>query len=218
MDTRQLLAISAFTAFFLVQAVAADEGRYVTENGVTYYDVYRVVPRAITETASQQTTRTVYKVECATETRDVTRTWYCPVVVYRPESELIGRWNPFVEPYWETQWVADTQWVPHSDVVKMPVTTRKLIPQTQTVQVPVTSQKIVYENVLVSRMAVSGVPMSPSAPQGPVPRPNPPTAAPQSTTILYQPPQPGEPIGGIARLSQDPPRQSTSPTGPTTTR
>jgi hypothetical protein len=218
MNIRQLIAVSAVTTFCLVQNVAADEGRYVTENSVTYYDVYRIVPRTVTETNSQQTTRTVYKVECSTETRNVTRTWYCPVTVYRPESDLIGRWNPFVEPYWETQWVAETQWVPHSDVVKVPVTTRKLIPQTQTVQIPVTTQKIVYENVLVSRMAVSGMPTSPSVPSGPVPRPNPSTAAPQSTTILYQPLPPGEPVGGIARLKQDPPRQSTSPAGATTTR
>lgn len=218
MNIRQLLAISAFTAFCLTPAAFADEGRYVTENGVTYYDVYRVIPHAVSETASQQTTRTVYKVECSTEARDVTRTWYCPVTVYRVESELIGRWNPFVEPYWETHWVADTQWVPHSDVVKMPITTRKLIPQTQTVQVPVTTQKIVYENVLVSRMAVSGMSTSPSTPQGPVPRPNPTVTPPQSTTILYQPPVPGEQIGGIARLNQDPPRRSTSPAGTTTTR
>ncbi len=218
MNIRQILAISALATLCLLPPAKADEGRYVTENGVTYYDVYRIVPRAVTETASQQTTRTVYKVECSTETRDVTRTWWCPVTVLRPESELIGRWNPFIEPYWETHWVAETQWVPHSDVVKTPVTTRKLIPQTQTVQVPVTTQKIVYENVLVSRMAVSGIAPSPSVPNGPVPRPNLPTAAPSATTILYQPPQPGEPIGGIARLSQDPPRQSTTPASPTATR
>ena len=95
------------------------------------------------ETACQQTTRTVYKEQFNTETRDVTRTWWCPVTTYRAETEMVGKWNFFIEPYYETRWVAETQWVPHSEVVKMPVTCRKLVPETQTVQVPVTNQKIV---------------------------------------------------------------------------
>jgi hypothetical protein len=218
MNIRQLVAISVFTACGLAACARADEGRYVTENGVTYYDVYRSVPRAVTETSSQQTTRTVYKVQCSTETRDVTRTWLCPVTVYRAETELVGKWNFFMTPYEETHWVAETQWVPHSDVVKMPVTTRKLIPETQTVQIPVTTQKIVYENVLVSRVAVSGIAPSPSTPTGPVPRPNPQTTPAPATTLHYQPLQPGDQIGGIARLSQDPPRNSTSPAAPSATR
>ncbi len=218
MNIYQILITSGFMIGCLAGSVQADEGRYVNENGITYYDTYRIVPRAITETSNQQTTRTVYKVQCSTETRDVTRTWLCPVTVYRPETEMVGRWNFFIEPYWETHLVAETQWVPHSDVVKMPVTTRKLVPETQTIQVPVTTQKVVYENVLVSRVAVSGVAPSAGVSNGPVPRPTPQSVPAAATTLRYQPPQPGDRIGGVARLNQDPPRYSTSPATPSATR
>ena len=196
----------------------ADEGRYVQVNGITYYDTYRTVQRHVTETSNQQTTRTVYKVQLSTEIRDVTRTWLCPVTTYRAETELVGKWNFFIKPYEETHWVSETQWVPHSEVVKMPVTCQKLVPETQTIQVPVTTQKLVCENILVSRVMVSGASPPSTAASGPVARP-----AQQNTPVptpvqRYQPLQQGEQIGGVARLNQDPPRYSTSPAAPPATR
>jgi hypothetical protein len=208
---RQLLAASALTAFFCYGVIWADEVRYVQENGITYCDTYRTVQRPITETSCQQTTRTVYKEQFNTETRDVTRTCWTPVTTYRTETEMVGKWNFFIEPYYETRWVAETRWVPRTDVVKMPVTCRKLVPETQTVQVPVTTQKVISENILVSRVAVNGVAPTPTYANGPSPRPNPPATPIPTTVQRYQPLQPGEQIGGVARLSQDPPRYGTSP-------
>ncbi|MCC6123562.1 MAG: hypothetical protein IT426_01220 [Pirellulales bacterium] len=208
MHVRQLLVLSAVTALFSVTLARADEGRYVQIGGITYYDVYRTVPRTVLETANRQTTRTVYKEQVNTETRDVARTWWCPVTSYRTETELVGKWNFFIEPYYETRLVPETHWVQHSEVAKMPVTCRKLVPETQTVQVPVTTRKVVWETVLVSRMMVGGA--SPAG-NGPVPRPTP-QATPTPTPLqTYRPVQSGEPIGGIARLSQDPPRYGTNP-------
>jgi hypothetical protein len=212
MKTLQVLAISALTAIWLAASVRADEGRYVRENGFLYYDLYRSVPKYVNETSLQQSTRTVYKEQLDTETKEVPRTWWCPVTTYRQETEMVGRWNFFIEPYYETQIVPETRWVQHCDKVKMPVTTRKLIPETQTVQVPVTHQRVVYEKVLVSRMVVNTTASPTPAASVPSTIPN---WQPAATTTLprYQPPQPGERIGGIARLDSDPPRYSTNPSG-----
>jgi hypothetical protein len=202
----------------LADCARADEGRYVQENGILYYDVYRSVPRTVTETATRQTTQTVYKEQLNTETRDVTRTYWCPVTTYRAETEMVGKWNFFIEPYYETRWVAETRWAPRSETVKMPVTCRKLVPETQNVQVPVTTQKVVCENVLVSRVMVNGAaPITPGI-IGPLPRPTAQTLPVQTTLPQYQPAQSGAQIGGVARLNQDPPRYSTSPATPPATR
>lgn len=218
MNMRQLFIQSALTAFCLAGFARADEGRYVIENGITYYDTYRVVQRPVLETACQQTTRTVYKEQFTTETKDVARTSWTPVTVYRPESVMVGKWNFFMEPYWETRLVAETQWVPHSEVVKMPVTCRKLVPETQTVQVPVMTQKMVDQYIRTSRTVVNGVAPSGTNVIGPVARPAPQTSPVTATELHWQPLQPGDQIGGVARLTQDPPRGSTSPANPASTR
>jgi hypothetical protein len=218
MNNRQILIQTALMTFCLISFTQADEVRYLQENGITYCETYRMVQRQVTETSNQQSTRTVYKEHLNTETRDVTRTWWCPVTTYRAETEMVGRWNFFIKPYYETRWVAETQWVQHSEVVKMPVTCRKLVPETQTIQVPVTTQKIVCENVLLSRVAVSGVSPSPAIVSGPVPRPTPQSVPMPTPAQRYQPLQPGEQIGGVARLNQDPPRYGTSPSPQPATR
>jgi hypothetical protein len=195
----------------------ADETRYVQINGITYCETYRTVQRTINETAYQQTTQTVYKEQLDSEVRDVTRTYLCPVTTYRAETEMVGKWNFFIEPYYETHWVAETQWVPRNEVVKMPVTCRKVVPETRNVQVPVLKPKIVTEKVLIRREAVPSVSTTPVNSNGPIPRPTP-QSIPTTTIDRFQPLQPGEPIGGIARLNQDPPRNSTSPFERTVTR
>jgi hypothetical protein len=210
MNIRQLLIALILMSCYRSVFAQADETRYVNYNGITYCETYRNVQKAVNETAYQQTTRTVYKEQLNTEVRDVTRTCLCPVTTYRAETEMVGKWNFFIEPYYETHWVAETKWVPHSEVVKMPVTCRKVVPETQNVQVPVVNQKIVTEKVLISRVAVGNVPANPSVSSGPIARPTP-QSVPTTTLDRYQPVQPGEQIGGISRMNQDPPRYSTSP-------
>jgi hypothetical protein len=210
MNIRQLLIVLILMPCCRAVFAQADETRYVNYNGITYCETYRNVQRAINETAYQQTTQTVYKEQLNTEVRDVTRTCWSSVTTYRAETEMVGKWNFFIEPYYETHWVAQTQWVPHSEVVKMPVTCRKVVPETQNVQVPVVKQKMVTEKVLISRVAVVNVPPNPSVSSGPIARPTP-QSVPATTLDRYQPVQTGEQIGGIKRMDQDPPRYSTSP-------
>jgi hypothetical protein len=195
---RQLIIIPALTSISLLSSLGADEVRYFELGGITYRETRRTVQRPVWETKMQQTTRTVYKEEYYTETKDVTQVYWCPVTTYRAETYWVGRWNPFVEPYLATEWIPETCWQQHTQVLKMPVTCRRLVPQTQTVQAPVNTQKYVSQEV-VSRVAVSG-PAPQVVPQA-APAATPTLVRRASGSIGY-----GEPIGGIARLNQDPPR------------
>jgi hypothetical protein len=201
MLARQILAVLIFASFFLPSSAAGDQVRYYQENGITYCETRRTVQRPVCETTMQQTTRTVYKEQCYTETKDVTQVSWSPVTTYQPETYWIGRWNPFVDPYLETRWVPQITWQQQTQVVKTPVTCRKLVPEVQQVQVPVTTQKLVSEDVVVSRVAVSSpVPCVGQVVSNPAYYPvrtyvGPPSSIPS-----------GEQIGGIARMNQDPPR------------
>ena len=205
MLARQLLAFPIVTLFFLLSSATGDQVRYYQQNGITYCETRRTIQRPIYETTMQQTTRTVYKEQLYTETKDVTQTYWYQVTTYRAETNLVGRWNPFVEPYYETQWVPQTCWQQQTQVVKMPVTCRRLVPDVQKVTMPVTTQKLVSEDYVVSRVAIGG----------PVPQAVPQTypAPTQSFVGFPGPISSGEQIGGIARLNQDPPRYGVGTTG-----
>ncbi|MGA2061733.1 MAG: hypothetical protein ABSG67_14705 [Thermoguttaceae bacterium] len=197
MLARQILVVLIFASFFSPSSAAGDQVRYYQENGITYCETRRTVQRPVCETTMQPTTRTVYKEQCYTETKDVTQVSWCPVTTYQTETYWVGRWNPFVEPYLETRWVPQTTWQQRTEVVKLPVTCRKLVPETQQVQVPVTTQKLVSEDVVVSRVAVSS----------PVPCVGQAVAYPAQTYVGNPGSiSGGQQIGGIARLNQDPPR------------
>jgi hypothetical protein len=204
---RQILVVLIVASIFSLSSAAGDQVRYYQENGITYCETRRTVQRPVCETTMQQTTRTVYKEQYYTETKDVTRVYWCPVTTYRADTYWVGRLNPFVEPYLETQWVPQTCWQQRTEVVKLPVTCRKLSPETEQVQVPVTTRKLVSEEVVVSRVAVSG-PVPRAVSRGVATPGQPIVGIPGST---YS----GERIGGIARLNQDPPRYGVGTTGQT---
>ncbi|MGW8256906.1 MAG: hypothetical protein ACWGMZ_05425 [Thermoguttaceae bacterium] len=199
MFVRRCIVVSVIgSIYFLAATAAADEVRYYNENGITYRETRRTVQRPVCETKMQHTTRTVYKEELYTETKDVTQVYWLPLTTYQPDIYWVGRWNPFVEPYLETRWIPKTCWRQQTQVVKMPVACRRLVPKTQTIQTPVNTQKFVTEEV-VSRVAVCG--RSPQAMQAPTSATTP-TLVPRYSGSING----GEPIGGIARLNQDPPR------------
>ncbi len=187
-----LLALMALLgAMATATAVAAQEVRYVEENGVTYRETRRTGYRTICSTEMRPSERIVYREQCETQSREVTRTWWTPVTERRWEAQWVGRWNPFAQPYLAYRPVEHTRWEQRTETTQVPVTIRRLVPETQTVQVPVSVRRTVPEEV-VTRVAVS----SPGVP-GPGQGPRPGLAD-------------GEPIGGVARLDSDPPRQGVS--------
>lgn len=205
MLARQILVVPIVSTIFLLSSAAGDQLRYYQQNGITYCETRRTVQRPVCETTMQQTTRTVYKEQYYTETKDVTQTSWHPVTTYRAATYWVDRWNPFVEPYLATELVPQTCWQQQTQVIKMPVTCRRLVSEVQKVDVPVTTQKLVSEDYVVSRVAVGG-PVQPPVSRVAATGVQPFVGIPGSICS-------GERIGGIARLNQDPPRYGVGTTG-----
>lgn len=184
--------LAALTAVLLAHAAAADEVRFFQEGGTLYRETRRVVQRPVVETRTQQVTRTVYREEVTSETRDSVRTYYTPVTEYVCEPYVANRWNPFATPYVAYRMAPRTRWECRTETVKTPVTTRRLVPHTETVQQPVTTLRMATEEV-VDRVAIGGTPRMAAR------------AAQPAAPVQYQD------IGGVARLDKDPPRQGLSP-------
>jgi hypothetical protein len=192
MASRQLLAAAVVVCLVGAPSAGGDEVRYYEEDGITYRETRRIVRRPICETQMRQSTQTVYREQRSSELRDTCRTWWSPVTEYRCEAHWVGRWNPFAEPYMAYRMVPRTHWECRTEVVQVPVTSRRLVPETRTVRVPVTTRRMVTEEV-ISRVAVGG--WRPGTP--PILSPTPTSSRPEQ-------------IGGVARLEKDPPRQGVS--------
>ncbi len=192
MPVRQLSAATVLALLLGPGLAAAEEVRYYEKDGVTYRETRRIVQRPVTETEIRQSTQTVYRQQRSSELREQVRTWWSPVTEYRSETYLIGRWNPFVQPFLANHLVPRTRWEQRTEVIQVPVTTCRLVPEVRTVEVPVTVRRWVPEEV-VTRMAVRGQSPGTLAPLLPSP------------TLT-----PREEIGGVARLDNDPPRRGVS--------
>ncbi len=167
---------------------AADDVRYVRDNGTLYRETVRTVKRPVVETRIEQVTRTVYRQEVTSETREVVRHVWTPVREYVCEPYVANRWNPFARPCVAYRLVPRTRWECRTETAEVPVTCRRLVPRTETVQRPVTTLRMASEQV-VSRVRVSGT----------------------GATMAASPPRSSAParyvqVGGVARLDKDPPR------------
>jgi len=165
-------------------AAMAEDVRYFQDGGVTYREVRRVVQRPVVETRLEQRQQTVYQPQYTTETVPTTRTVHTPVTEYRWEPRWHNTWNPFSSPYVAYHLVPTTRWDTRVEQGQQTVTRYNVVPQTQTVQVPVTTQRVVNEEI-VSRMPVQG-------------------GVPALAT---------QPVGGISKLENDPPRDGGWRTG-----
>jgi len=184
----------------LVAAVPAQQVRYIQQNGVAYRETRQTGYRTICTTEMRPSQRIVYREQCETQTREVTRTWWTPVIECRWEAQWVNRWNPFAQPYLVYRPVERVRWEQRTETVQVPVVVRKIVPEVQTVQVPVIVRRTVPEEV-VTRVVAS-----------------PPGAA-RLAPVVAGSNSTGGPIGGVARLDRDPPRQGVRtawrPSGPT---
>lgn len=182
-------------------SVRANEVRYYEQNGITYRETRQVVHRPVYQTEMRPTTQTVYRQEQTTEVRETTRTWWSPVTDHVCEAVWMGRWNPFVQPYLVYRPTTRTRWEARTETVQAPVTVSRWVPQTQTTETAVTVQRMVPEEI-VSRVAVghSGVPTVAATPAAP------PVVGRALAPVPTPMPSPS-PIGGVARLDNDPPRR-----------
>lgn len=192
MLSRQIYAIAVVISLAGAGLALAEEVRYYQQDGITYRETRRTVQRPVTETHLRESMQTVYREQQTSELREQVRTWWSPVTEYRCETYLVGRWNPFVQPYFSSRWVPRTRWETRSDVTQVPVTCRRLVPEIRTVQVPVTVHRMLPEEV-VTRAPVGGY------------RLGTPATLPPSPTLARR-----EVVGGVARLDNDPPRYGAS--------
>ncbi len=183
----------ALTSLLLCWApLAADEVRFYEKEGVTYRESRRVVRRPIAETRLEDRTRTVYREQWTAETQETLQNAYVPVTEYRWEAYWEGRWNPFRQPVLAQRLVPRTRWETRQEVVRVPRLRRELVPETRTEKVPVAVERLVEEEVITRSAVAVSRPADPFAPAG-------------IRSLARR-----EPIGGLARLENDPPRQGTS--------
>jgi hypothetical protein len=193
-------ALATLVCGILVQSAFA-QVNYEERDGVRYQVSSRTVQRVVPVTEMQDRSQTVYTQQIVTDNISTNQLYMVPVTQYQLRSELRGRFNPFVTPYWTHHLEPVTTW--HSQIanVTVPVNRVNWVPQTTTYQVPVTTYRTaeVQETTRVAmsepRTFASAQPLS-SAP----------------VTIAARP---STPLGGVA-LDNDPPRQATgwqSPSG-----
>ena len=161
--------------------LAHGEIRTIVKDGITYQETTRIVRRPVSSTHYEQRVHTVYRQQLNTEMRDSCRNFRIPVTEYQWVPRLQGRWNPFIRPYFTHDLVPVTRWEQRTEVVQVPVTRRNWIPEKRIVQVPVTTHRMA-EDEIVSRIAIHANP----------------------STLVQR-----NGVGGVARLDNDPPRQST---------
>lgn len=194
----------------LVPALTADlAGDEVTEydqNGLRYRETKRIVPRPVYETQWVEQTREVHRPTFTTQSQPTTRTVYVPITEYRTQPVLVGRWNPFIEPYYEYRLVPVTRWETRQETVNVPIVRQQNSAEKQIVKVPVTKMR--YENEEFIRREIVG--RATGQPATGQPATAQPASAAASTAARENPTvrRDGR-IGGIS-LQGDPPRYGTS--------
>jgi hypothetical protein len=185
--------------------LSAEEVREYDQNGLRYRETKRIVPRPVYDTEWVEQTREVHKPTFSTESQPTTRTVYVPITEYRTQPVLQGRWNPFIEPYYEYRLVPVTRWEVKQETVNVPIVRQQNVTEKQTVKVPVT--KLRYENEEYIRREIVGRATGQPAIGPGASSPAATTAARENRTTRVDVSSGGS-IGGKS-LQGDPPRYST---------
>lgn len=206
---RGVWVAAVLSSGILVGSAPAEEVKYETgADGVRYQVTTRVVQRQVPVTVMQDRQQTTYAQQITTNHLSHQQLYSVPVTQYQWQSQLRGRWNPFITPYWTHNLRPTTTWHQQVANVQIPVSSAAWVPQTKTVQVPVTQYRTAEETVTTrvamneSRRLGSAQPAGARQNQNATA-----TIASRPSTVL---------IGG-RQLENDPPRQATglwqSPSG-----
>jgi hypothetical protein len=198
----------------------AQQVRFYEENGITYRETKEVVRRPVTETRLEDRPRVVYRPQPGTSVQKCYRTVRVPVTEYRSVTRWVGRYNPFVQPYAVEERVPVVRWEYRTEEYNVPLANAPLVAETVTEKVPVQSRRFVDEEV-IRRVAVSGpaaganstglAAQLPARESRDVPASDP-FARPQTSVVstpAARTPTAAAPIpiGGVAKMESDPPRQ-----------
>lgn len=169
MNRLACVLVPAALVYLQASLTLGQDVRYYEENGVTYQETVRTVQRPVVQTEWQQREQTVYKQQARTDVRDTLRTYLTPVTQEEWITRMHGRWNPFATPYFTHHLVPVTRWERRAEIVPVPVVETEWVPETRTVSVPVTTQRLA-EQKIVSKVPV-GRTSTAAAPQHVVRRP-----------------------------------------------
>jgi len=151
---RGALVVAALVSGLLAQSAPAQEVKYETINGIQYRVTTQVVKHQVPVSVMQDRQQTVYAQKITTNNYTHQQLYSVPVTQYQWQSQLHGRWNPFMTPYWTHNLRPVTTWHQQVANVQIPVSSVAWVPQTKTVQVPVTEYRMA-EKTITSRVAMN---------------------------------------------------------------
>lgn len=185
---------------------AAQQVRFYEENGVTFRETKEVVRRPVTETRLEDRPRVVYRPQVDTQVQKCYRAVRVPITEYRTVTRWVGRYNPFVQPYLVEERVPVVRWEDRTEEVNVPTAGTRMVAETVTEKVPVQSRRFVDEEV-IRRVAVSGPGTNISGLASQAPSSDPFARQSSPPIISSTPATVAMPIGGVAKMESDPPRQ-----------
>ena len=192
------IALAAVSS--ILSGTALAEVTYEQRDGVRYQVTRQVTQQQVPVTVMQDRQQTVYRPQVTTQSLNSQQLCCVPVTQYQWVSQLHGRWNPFVTPYWTHQLKPVTYWQQQVATVQVPVAQTTWVPETRTVQVPVTTYRMA-EKETISRVAMNEPRSLASASPLPPSRPSATLAARPSYSSQVSSQNTG-PIGGVARLEE----------------
>jgi hypothetical protein len=142
---RQMIAALWLAAAFSIRPAFAQVTTTLENgaDGIQYRVTRQVVPTSVPvqQTVPQQ--QTSYRYQVTTENVPHQQVYNVPITQYQIVSELHGRWNPFVTPYWTHRYEPVTVWQQQVATVNLPVSHVAWVPETKTVQQTVSTWKTV---------------------------------------------------------------------------
>jgi hypothetical protein len=162
-NRRGWVAALSMTAAFCVRPADGQSVQYEDgADGIRYQVTRQVVATQIPVTESQQQQQTTYRQQVTTENVPHQQVYNVPITQYQIVSELHGRWNPFITPYWTQRYEPVTTWQQQVATVQIPVSRVAWVPETRTVQQPVTNWKVANREI-VTRTPIGGIPSGASS-------------------------------------------------------
>mgnify|MGYP006908202037 CR=1 FL=1 len=212
---RWTVALSSLLLFLGSLGAIAQEVTTEVRDGVQI--TRQVVQQQVPVTVMQDRQQTVYVPQTTTEKISHQQVYSVPVTQYQVVPVLVGRWNPFMTPYWTYEVEQVTTWQNQVANVQIPVNRVSWVPQTQTVQVPVTEIRTA-EKEIITRVAVgnssaanSNQSLANAQPMAnsPATITNPAPSTYRSATIAARPSATSNSAIGGQVMPSDPPRQAT---------
>ena len=121
----------------LSQTALAQSGYYTDDaTGIVYQKVTRTIDRPVVQTQVEQRQQTVFRPQTIQETSPQTNTVYTPVLEYKWEPRVHGRWNPFQRDTVAYHHVPQTRWEARNQVVQRTSTRTEWVAEKRVIDVP----------------------------------------------------------------------------------